>query len=80
VNIISKAQELHFAQGVLHGDLQRLDYYLGDMDTPTPKIKEDIEFQRAIIVKLLSWKFFLGLRIELYSSIWTLKTNNSKHQ
>jgi hypothetical protein len=29
-----------------------LDYDLGDMYTLTPKIKEDIEFQRGIIVKL----------------------------
>jgi hypothetical protein len=28
------------------------------MNTLTLKIKEDIEFQRGIIVKLLSWKFF----------------------
>jgi hypothetical protein len=44
VNLIPKASELHFGQGVLQGDLQRLDYDLGDMYTPNPKIKEDIEF------------------------------------
>jgi hypothetical protein len=44
VNLIPKASELHFGQGVLQGDLERLDYDLGDMCTPNPKIKEDIEF------------------------------------
>jgi hypothetical protein len=29
------ALELHFGQGLLHGDLQRLYYNLGDMHTPT---------------------------------------------
>jgi hypothetical protein len=36
----------------LHCGLQRLDYDLGDRYTLTPKIKEDIEFQIGIIVKL----------------------------
>jgi hypothetical protein len=38
------APELHFGQGLLQGDLQRLDYDLGDRYTLTPKIKEDIKF------------------------------------
>jgi hypothetical protein len=80
VNLIPKAPELHFGQGVLHGDLQRLYYDLNDMHTPYPNIKEDIKFQRGLIVKLLSWKIFLSLRIELYSSVWTLETNTSRHQ
>jgi hypothetical protein len=50
--LIPNAPELHFGQGLLHGDLQRLDYDLGDRYTLTPKIKEDIEFQMGIIVKL----------------------------
>jgi hypothetical protein len=41
---------------MIHGDLQRLEYDLGDMYTLTPKIKEDIEFQRVIIVKIKSQK------------------------
>jgi hypothetical protein len=48
VNLIPKLPEVHFGHGVLHGDLQRLDYDLGDMNTPTPKINEDIEFQRGL--------------------------------
>jgi hypothetical protein len=50
--LIPNAPKLHFGQGLLHGGLQRLDYDLGDRYTITPKIKEDIEFQRGIIIKL----------------------------
>jgi hypothetical protein len=42
---------------VLHGDLQGLYYDLGDMYTLTLKIKEDMEFQKGINVKLNSEKF-----------------------
>jgi hypothetical protein len=52
VNQIPNAPELHFGQGVLRGDIQRLDYDLGDMNTLTSQIKEDIEFQRGINIKL----------------------------
>jgi hypothetical protein len=48
---------LHFGQKVLHGDLQRLDYDLDGMHTLTLKIKEDMEFQRGINVKLNPGKF-----------------------
>jgi hypothetical protein len=54
--LIPNALELHFEQGLLHGGLQRLEYDMGDMYTLTPKIKEDIEFQRRINVKLNSGK------------------------
>jgi hypothetical protein len=50
--LIANPSKLHFAQEVLHGDLQRLDYDLGDMHTLTFKIKEDIEFQRGINIQL----------------------------
>jgi hypothetical protein len=43
---------LCFGQEVLHGDLQGLDYDLGDMHILTLKIKEDIKFQRGINVNL----------------------------
>jgi hypothetical protein len=46
---------------VLHGYLQWLEYDLGDMDTLTPPIKEDIEFQIGLAVKLSSEKFSLSL-------------------
>jgi hypothetical protein len=50
--LIVNPSKLHFEQEVIHGDLQRLDYDLGDMHTLTPKINEDIEFQKGINAKL----------------------------
>jgi hypothetical protein len=38
------APVLHFGKGLIHGDLQGLDYDLGDRDTLILNIKEDIEF------------------------------------
>jgi hypothetical protein len=52
--LIANPSELHLRQEVLHGDLQRLHYGLGDMDRLTPQIKEDIKFQRGLVVKLSS--------------------------
>jgi hypothetical protein len=77
VNLIPKSLELHFGQRVLYGDLQRLDYILGDMHTPTLKIMEDIEFQIGLIVKL-NWRN-CRLEFELYSSVWTIETNTFRH-
>jgi hypothetical protein len=42
--LIPNAPELHFGQGLLHSDIHRLHYDLGDRYTLTPKIKDDIEF------------------------------------
>jgi hypothetical protein len=36
---------------VIHGDLQRLYYGLGDRHTPYPNIEEDMEFTIVLIVK-----------------------------
>jgi hypothetical protein len=66
--LIPKAPELHLGQGLLHADLERLDYDLDDKYILTSKIKEDIEFQRGIIVKLKPGKF-LSLKSELISSV-----------
>jgi hypothetical protein len=52
--LIANATELHFGQELFHDDLWILDYDLGNMNTWTPKIIEDIELQRGLIVKLLS--------------------------
>jgi hypothetical protein len=76
VTLIPKAPELHFRQGVLHGGPQRLYYDLNDMHKPTLKIKEDMEFQRGLIVKL-NWRT-CSLEFELYRSVWNLKTNTSR--
>jgi hypothetical protein len=72
--MIANAPELHFGQEVFHGYLQRLFYDLGDMHTLTLKIKEDIEFQRGMNVKLNPGKFSCP-KTELISSVWTLETN-----
>jgi hypothetical protein len=50
--LIANTSKLHIGQEVFHGGLQRLDYDLGGMHTLTLKIKEDIEFQRGLNVKL----------------------------
>jgi hypothetical protein len=50
--LIASPSKLHFEQEVLHGDFQRLDYDLGGMHTLTLKIKEYIEFQFGINIKL----------------------------
>jgi hypothetical protein len=42
--LIPNAPKPHIGQGLLHGDLQRLDYDLDNRDTLTPKIREHIEF------------------------------------
>jgi hypothetical protein len=36
---------------LLHGDLKRFYYGLGDRHTPYPNIEEDMEFTIALIVK-----------------------------
>jgi hypothetical protein len=55
--LVANPSKLHFVQEVIYGDLQRLDYDIGDMDTLTPQIKEDIKFQRGLVIKLSSEKF-----------------------
>jgi hypothetical protein len=50
--LIANASELHFGQEVFHGNFQRLGYDLDNMHTLTFQIKEDIEFQKEINVKL----------------------------
>jgi hypothetical protein len=58
--LIANPSKLHSGQEVLHGELQILYYVLGDMNTLTLKIKEYIEFQKGINVKLNPKKFFLS--------------------
>jgi hypothetical protein len=55
--LIPNVPKLHFGQGLLRGDIQELSYDLGDRYILTPKIKEDMEFQRGINVKLKPRKF-----------------------
>jgi hypothetical protein len=61
-------------KGLFDGDLQGLYYDLGYIHTLILKIKEDIEFQIGINIKLNSRKFS-SLETELISSVCTLETN-----
>jgi hypothetical protein len=61
-------------KGLFDGDLHGLYYDLGYIHTLTLKIKEDIEFQIGINIKLNSRKFS-SLETELISSVCTLETN-----
>jgi hypothetical protein len=49
--LIANPSKLHFRHEVLHGDLQRLDYNMGDMNTPYANIEEDMKFTKVLIVK-----------------------------
>jgi hypothetical protein len=49
--LIANPSKLHFGQVLLHGDLQRFYYCLGDRHTPYPNIEEDMEFTIVLIVK-----------------------------
>jgi hypothetical protein len=43
-HLIANPSKLKYGQEMFHGDIQRLDYDLGDIHTLTLKVKEDIEF------------------------------------
>jgi hypothetical protein len=66
---------LHFGQEVLHGDLQRLYYGLGDRHTPHPNIEEDMEFTIVLIVKRKLEEICTKSETELICSVWTLEIN-----
>jgi hypothetical protein len=72
--LIANPSKLHFGHEVLHGDILRLYYDMGDMNILTLKIKEDIGFQMGINIKL-NPEFFRSLQTELISSVCTLETN-----
>jgi hypothetical protein len=49
--LVANPSKLHFGQGLLHGDLQRLFYSLGDRNIPYLNIEEDMEFTIVLIVR-----------------------------
>jgi hypothetical protein len=65
---------LHFEKELLHGDLQRLYYGLGDRHTPHPNIEEDMEFTIVLIVKQ-KLEEICKSETELICSVWTLEIN-----
>jgi hypothetical protein len=48
---------------------------MSDMHTPYPNIEEDTKFSKVLIVKQKLEKLSESLRIDFYSSVWTLETN-----
>jgi hypothetical protein len=56
--VIANPSKIHFGQGLLHDDLQRLYYGLGGMNTPYPNIEEDMEFKIVLIVKQ-NWRKYV---------------------
>jgi hypothetical protein len=60
--LIVNPLKLHFGQEVIHEDLQISYYDVDDINTLTLKIKEDIEFQIEINVKL-NTEFFLVCKL-----------------
>jgi hypothetical protein len=73
--LILDPSKLHFRQEVLHDDLQRFYYDMGERYTPYPNIEEDIEFTKVLIVKQKSEEIFPESEIELICSVWTHKIN-----
>jgi hypothetical protein len=60
---------------LLHGDLQRLYYGLGDRHIPYPNIEEDMEFIIVLIVKKKLEEICTKSETELICSVWTLEIN-----
>jgi hypothetical protein len=70
--LIPNPSMLHFGQEVLHGNLQRLYYGLGDRHTPYPNIEEDMEFTIVLIVKQKLEEICTKSETDLICSVWTL--------
>jgi hypothetical protein len=73
---VANPSTLHFGQGLLHGDIQRLYYGLGDRNTPYLNIEEDMEFTIVLIVKQKLEETCTKSETELICSVWTLRINN----
>jgi hypothetical protein len=73
--LIPNPSMLHFGQEVLHGNLQRLYYGLGDRHTPYPNIEEDMEFTIVLIVKQKLEEICTKSETDLICSVWTFEIN-----
>jgi hypothetical protein len=49
--LVANPSKLHFGQELLHSDLQRFYYGVGDCHTVYPNIEEDMEFTKVLIIK-----------------------------
>jgi hypothetical protein len=72
---VENPSKLHFGLGLLHGDIQRLNYGLGDRNTPYLNIEEDMEFTIVLIVKQKLEEICTKSETELICSVWTLGIN-----
>jgi hypothetical protein len=72
---IANPPELLFGQEVIHGDIKCLHYHHLDVHQISLKIQEDVEFLRCLSVTQNLQKIS-SLESVLYSSVWTLETNN----
>jgi hypothetical protein len=59
---------------MLQTDLQTILFNLDDVHIPTPKIEEDMEFQRGLSVKQFLEIFLSGQKLTLLSCISTFET------
>jgi hypothetical protein len=59
---------------MLQTDLQTILFNLDDVNIPTPKIEEDMEFQRGLSVKQFLEIFLSGQKLTLLSCISTFET------
>jgi hypothetical protein len=70
---VANPSKLHFGQELLHGDIQRLYYGLGDRYTPNLNIEEDMEFTIEIIVKQKLDEICTKSETGLICSVWSLE-------
>jgi hypothetical protein len=73
--LVANPSKLHFGQGLLNGDLQRLYYGLGDRHTPYINIEEDMEFTKVLFVKQKLEEICTKSETDLICSVWTIEIN-----
>jgi hypothetical protein len=49
--LVGNSSKLYFGQGLLHGDVQRLYYGMGERHTPYLNIERDMKFKIVLIIK-----------------------------
>jgi hypothetical protein len=70
---VANPSTLHFGQGLLHGDIQRLYYGVGDRHASYPNIEEDMEFTIVLFIKQKLKEICTKSETELVCSVWTLE-------
>jgi hypothetical protein len=72
---VANPSTLHFGQGLLYGDIQRLYYGLGDRHIPYLNIEEYMEFKIVLIVKHKLDEICTKSETELICSVCALGVN-----